>query len=90
MAYRLRYTDAARRDLAELPGNYRHRFRRALDELAVRPRPSAAKELRERPGRYRIRIDRWRLIYRIDESDGVILVLRVRRKTGPETYLDIE
>ncbi len=90
MAYRIRYTDTARRDLAELPGNYRQRFRRAIEALAVRPRPSGAKELRERPGRYRIRIDRWRLIYRIEESDGVVLVLRVRRKSGPETYLDIE
>jgi len=90
MAYRLRYTDAARRDLAELPGNYRQRFRRAIEALAVQPTPSGAKELRERPGRYRIRIDRWRLIYSINESDGVILVLRVRRKTGRDTYLDIE
>lgn len=90
MEYRLRYTDAARRDLAGLPGNYRQRFRRAIEALAVKPRPTGARELRERPGRYRIRIDRWRLIYRIEESSGVVLVLRVRRKSGPETYLDIE
>ncbi len=32
----LRYTDTARRDLAELPGNYRQRFRRAIEALAAR------------------------------------------------------
>jgi mRNA interferase RelE/StbE len=90
MAYRLRYSFAAYRDLTELPGNYRQRVRRAIESLAVQPRPAGAKELRERPGRYRLRLDRWRLIYRIDEADGVVLILRVRVKTGPETYLDIE
>jgi len=90
MAFRLRYTDAARRDLINLPGNYRQRLRRIIESLAGQPRPHGAKELRERPDRYRIRVDRWRLIYRIDEADGVVLVLRVRPKTGPETYDEIE
>ncbi|MCC7020563.1 MAG: type II toxin-antitoxin system RelE/ParE family toxin [Ardenticatenales bacterium] len=90
MAYRLRYADAARRDLLDLAGNYRQRMRRTIEALAVQPKPAGAKELRERPGRYRIRVDRWRLIYRLDEEAGLVLILRVRRKSGPETYDDIE
>lgn len=90
MTYRLQYTAAARRDLADVPGNYRQRLRRNFEALADQPTPPEAKELRERPGRYRIRLDRWPLIYRVDEEAGVVLVLRVRRKTGPETYADIE
>jgi len=90
MTYRLQYTAAARRDLADVPGNYRQRLRQKIEALADQPTPPEAKELRERPGRHRIRLDRWRLIYRVDEEVGVVLVLRVRRKTGPETYADIE
>jgi mRNA-degrading endonuclease RelE of RelBE toxin-antitoxin system len=87
--YRLRYSDAARRDLAEVPGNYRQRMRRTIEALARQPRPPNAKELRQRPGRYGIRMDRWRLFYRVDEDDEVVLILRIRRKTGPETYDDL-
>lgn len=90
MAHRLKYTDAARRDLIEVPGNYRQRLRRTIEALASQPSPPAAKELRQRPGRYRIRIDRWRLIYRIDDDAGIILILRVRRKSGPETCEDVD
>lgn len=88
--FRLKYTDTARRDLANLPGNYRRRLRRTIEALADQPTPPGAKELRGRPGRYRIRMERWRLIYRIDVADGVVLILRVRRKTGAETYDNIE
>ncbi len=88
--HRLRYTDAARHDLIRLPGNYRQRLRRVIEALAEQPTPPSAKVLRERPGRYRIRVDHWRLIYRGDDADGGVLILRVRRKTGPETYDDIE
>jgi mRNA interferase RelE/StbE len=88
--YRLQYTDAARRDLADVPGNYRQRLRRRIEGLVDQPTPPEAKELRGRPGRYRIRVDRWRLIYRVDTEDHVVLILRVRRKTGPETSSDIE
>ena len=42
------------------------------------------------PKRYRIRLVRWRIIYRIDDDDQTVLILRVRRKTGPETYEDID
>lgn len=88
MPYRIRYADEAKRDLRELPGNYRQRIRRLIESLPGTPRPRRAKELRDRPGRYRIRVDGWRLIYRIDEEDEAILVLRIRRKSGPETYRD--
>jgi mRNA interferase RelE/StbE len=86
MTCQLRYTDAARRDLADVPGNYRQRLRRTIEALASQPWPAGAIELRERPGRFRIRVDQWRLIYRVDEVEEVVLILRVRRKTGPETY----
>jgi mRNA interferase RelE/StbE len=88
--YRINYTDEARRALRTLPGNYRQRIRRLIEALAENPRPKKAKELRDLPNRYRIRLDRWRVIYRVDDEDITILILRVRRKTGPETYGNLE
>ena len=82
--------DEARRSLRTLPGNYRQRLRRLIESLAGDPRPGPAVELRDMPNRYRIRIDHWRLIYRVYDEEIVILVLDIRYKSGPETYKDID
>jgi mRNA-degrading endonuclease RelE of RelBE toxin-antitoxin system len=42
------------------------------------------------PGRFRLRIDDWRVIYAVDDHDRTVLVLAVRRKSGPETYEGID
>ncbi len=90
MRYRINYSDEARRALRTGPGNYRQRIRRLIESLANNPRPKDAKELRDLSNRYRIRLDRWRLIYRVDNEDITILILRVRCKTGPEAYENLE
>jgi mRNA interferase RelE/StbE len=90
MPRRLRITATAKKELRRLPGYVRQRARRIVNALADHPRPREAKELRGMPGRYRIRLNKWRIIYRVDDEDQVVLILRVRRKTGPETYEDIE
>jgi mRNA-degrading endonuclease RelE of RelBE toxin-antitoxin system len=61
-----------------------------VGDLAENPFGPDAKELRDLPGCYRIRLQKWRIIYRVDEGDGVVVLLRVRLKTGPETYRDLE
>jgi len=87
--YRLSYTDEAKRALRDAPGFYRQRFRRAVEELASDPRPSHAEPMREL-GFYKIRFDRWRLIYRVRDDLREVRVLRIRAKTGPETYQRLE
>jgi mRNA interferase RelE/StbE len=88
--YKIKVTETAEKELRRLPGNVRQRARRMVSILAGDPRPSGAKELRDRPGRYRLRLDGWRVIYRVDDEDETVTVLRVRRKVGPETYEDTE
>lgn len=90
MSYRLDYSDEARRALRTLPGRYRQRARRLIESLAGEPRPQAAKELRQLPHRYRLWLNRWRIIYRVDDEAQRVLILAVRQKTGPETYENIE
>ena len=90
MPYQINYTDGARQALRTVPSNYRQRIRGVIEALANNPLPSKSKELRDLPGRYRLRIDSWRIIYRVDNQGLTILILRVRRKEGPETYQDIE
>jgi mRNA-degrading endonuclease RelE of RelBE toxin-antitoxin system len=90
MRYRLSTTAQARNELRNLPGHVRQIAVRMVNGLTEDPRPPEARELREKPGRYRIRLQKWRLIYRVYDEDGTVVLLRVRLKTGPESYEDLE
>ena len=89
MPYRVRVTETARREIGKLPGHVRQRARRLVESLATNPTPGGAKELRDLPGYYRIHLLRWRVIDSVDAESDIMLVLTVREKQGPETYVDI-
>lgn len=86
MSYRVRFSDEAKRALAGVPGRYHQRARRTIEGLASQPRPAGSKELRGRPGVYRLYLNGWRIIYQVDEDAGIVRIVGVRMKTGPETY----
>jgi mRNA interferase RelE/StbE len=84
--YRIRIAKSVKRDVDRLPGHMRQRVRAAISSLALTPRPAGARALRDAPGRYRIRLDPWRIIYRLGDQDRTVVILAVRQKRGPETY----
>jgi mRNA interferase RelE/StbE len=90
VSFRISYTEEARRALHSMPGNYRQRARRLVENLANHPYPPGAKELRDLPGRFRLRLNGWRVIYKVDQETNSLLVLAIRRKIGPEAYQDLE
>ena len=87
--YRIRYSEEARRSLRKLPGRYRQRVRRLIESLAETPRPNHAKELRDLPDVYRIWVNGWRLIFLFYYESEIVLIVGIRRKTGPETYEEL-
>lgn len=88
--YRLRRSKKVNREINRLPGHVRQRMRRLIASLAKEPRPAKAKELRELPNRFRIALNKWRLIYKVDDERREVIILAVRLKRGPETYEDLE
>lgn len=79
----------------ELPGNLRQRIRRLIDELGATPRPAGSRalditglslpsgvELR------RIRLDRWRIIYAVNDAEQWVWLLALRRRP-PYGYEDL-
>lgn len=88
--YRLQIKRETKREIEQLPGHVRQLIVEMIATLVDDPRPSTAKELRELPGRYRIALQKWRIIYRVDDERLTVDILRVARKTGPETYYDLE
>ena len=82
---------AAWQEIKNLPGHLRRRIRHAIDDLQNEPRPDSSKPLLY-PGLNRelrrIRIDRWRVVYAVDETAAVIDVLAVRKRP-PYDYGDL-
>ena len=79
-------------EMKRLPGHMRQRVRHAVDDLIVNPRPGTSELLqtsRPTPEARRIRLDRWRIIYTIDEVARVIDILAVRKRP-PYDYGDLE
>ena len=63
------------KDIKKLPGNIRQRIRKAIRDLADNPRPPQSKMLHVRdlePELWRLRLDNWRIVYGITETDRVV------------------
>ena len=80
----------------DLPGNVRQQIKRAIDQLAADPRPSAsipvdvsktdvplAVEVR------RLRRTPWRIIYAVNDDEHWVWVLAIRRRP-PYDYEDLD
>ena len=90
-------TPSALEEIKDLPGNVRQRVKRAVHELAENAAPSSSKFLDLTglapdidPGKKlrRIRLDRWRIVYSISESEKIIDVLAIRKRP-PYDYGDL-
>jgi mRNA-degrading endonuclease RelE of RelBE toxin-antitoxin system len=91
--YTVHVTPQAWNEMKDLPGNLRQRVRREVDALADSPRPAHSKTL-EVPLRSpyevrRLRLDRWRVVYRISKREDTIDVLAVRKRP-PYDYGDLQ
>ena len=76
MAYRLRITGRANKELRNLPTYVRQRIRAATSDLARDPRPYGHKKLRGRTD-YAIRVGRYRVVYDMDDDVQIVTILRV-------------
>jgi mRNA interferase RelE/StbE len=87
---------SAREEIKRLPGHMRQRVRQAVRALADDPRPPKSQPLTPPAGvdlgdleLRRLRIERWRVVYVIDEEWEVVTVLAVRKRP-PYDYEDLE
>jgi len=76
VTYRVDILPAARRSLRRIDSTYRRRIEGAILLLAEDPRPPASRRLRGRDG-YRVRIGDYRILYLIEESVLVVVVVTV-------------
>jgi mRNA interferase RelE/StbE len=81
MKYRLERLPSVSRQLKTLPGRIQQEVNRALGDLAFDPYAPDAEELRDHyRGLWKIKVDGWRILYRVNEADRVVTVITVKRR----------
>ena len=89
--YRVYITPETLAEINDLPGNIRRRIRQTVKALANHPYPAQSKQLQfNDPDRqlFRLRVDNWRVVYAITETEKTIDVLAVRKRP-PYDYGDL-
>ena len=87
MPFRIELHRAAEKHLAALSQDIRERITAAIDKLADEPRPHGCKKLSAyREPTWRIRVGRYRVLYRIYQSELVVLVIDIDKRS--DAYRD--
>lgn len=83
----------ALQETKHLPGHIRQRVKRAITALAENPQPPGSIALSNiviaKPNviAYRLKIEKWRLVYAIDETEKIVDVMAIRQRP-PYDYCD--
>jgi len=90
--YRLDVSPTAQAEIKHLSGHVRQRIRRAIKDLADDPRPSNTRRLEfELAGAElrRLRLDQWRILYAVIETDVHLVAVVAVRRRPPYDYDDL-
>lgn len=75
--FRLAFKRSAARELASLPRAAQSRIRARLLALIENPSPRGAKALQGHPDLFRLRVGDYRIIYRVDGDELLVLIIKV-------------
>ena len=83
--YRLEVSPATDHDLEKLKQRIRRRdfehLQTAIRGLANEPRPYGVRKIKGAERAYRIRVGNYRVVYEIYDSENLVLILQVARRT---------
>ena len=83
--YRIELTPAADCDIEKLKGRIRRhdfeRLRDAVNSLAIEPHLQGVRKIKGAERAYRIRIGNYRVVYEVYDSDNLVLILQVVRRS---------
>jgi len=77
--YRIVFAESAQKELRKITKPFGLRILRAIEKLAHNPRPAGCKKLVESDS-YRIRINDYRVIYTIKDSELIIDVIKIAHR----------
>jgi mRNA interferase RelE/StbE len=79
--YSIEFRRSAEKELGRLDGRIRARILRAIVALAEDPRPPGVKALIGEAGVWRVRIGDYRVVYEINDTELIVLVIRVAHRS---------
>jgi len=80
MSYQIVLASSAKRDLRRLTPDLQRRIALRLHALKSTSRPTGITKLRGQGNRWRIRVGDHRIIYEIDESKSLVIILRIKHR----------
>ncbi|MCX6001075.1 MAG: type II toxin-antitoxin system RelE/ParE family toxin [Chloroflexi bacterium] len=83
--YTIRVTPSAEKDIDKLKKHIQisdfHRIDNKVRLLASDPRLTGARKIRTRAVEYRIRAGKFRVVYEVDDTNKLVLILHVARRS---------
>lgn len=79
--YSIEFRRSAEKELGKLDGRIRARILRTIVTLADDPRPPGVKALTGEAGSWRIRIGDYRVVYEINDTELIVLVVRIAHRS---------
>lgn len=86
MSYEIIFTKGAKKQLGKLPLDVQQRIQVKINDLGIEPRPSGVKKLKGKVDSYRIRVDDYRVIYKIQNDVLIVTVIKIKHRS--EVYKD--
>ncbi|MBA3910852.1 MAG: hypothetical protein C0524_13495 [Rhodobacter sp.] len=81
--YQIDYTPCAIKELRAIrDARLSAPIRRAIEKLAVNPRPPGCVKLVGESDQWRVRVGDWRIVYRVEDGRLVVVVVRVGVRGG--------
>ena len=81
MPYKIKISDKAYRNLANIPKKDGNRIVRRIYKLADDPRPPWSKKMKgSLEGNWRIRVGSYRVIYRIMDNELIVSVIKIAHR----------
>jgi mRNA interferase RelE/StbE len=77
MPYTVKIASKAQKELVKISNPYQQKIVLAIKELAINPMPSGVKKLQGQINQYRVRVADYRIIYEVNGTEMVILVVKV-------------
>lgn len=87
MSYSVIVTRSVQKQLDDLPEEFRLRVLIAIDQLKEEPRPNGVKKLKGTKNEYRVRLSDYRLRYKINDKELLILLIYCKHRS--EVYRDL-
>jgi len=85
--YKVDIEHRAEKDLKKLSARDFWRITSKIKILADNPRPAGCRKITDSKSDWRIRIGDYRVIYEVDDGEGLVKIMKVRHRGSKKTYL---